>query len=220
MRDRNARSTYASFDWSGQKRTRSLRSQGKVSITPSVQYVVLILVWLRAESNDVAKHKKTSKDMVLIKESKVQTDVASYFQESTSLVNKVVRAETLFAQFVAEHNLPFSIADHYTQLAKQMFPDSQVAERFSCDCTKTTCIIKGALAPTVCEKVVLQCQLQPFSILVDESNDRTCEKEVAILVRVWDQETKRVATRFLHIMPVCNIPTAENIFATVEETLK
>ena len=100
-----------------------------------------------------------------------------------------------------------------------MFAVSQVAEMFSCGHTKTTCIIKGALAPTVCERLFCSVSLQPFSMLVEESNDHTCEKEAAILVQVWDQETKRVATTFLQ-MPVCNIPTAENIFATVEETLR
>ena len=95
-----------------------------------------------------------------------------------------------------------------------MFPDSEVARNLSCARTKTTCIIKGALAPHIFE----QCQNQPFSILVDDGNDRACDKEVAISVRVWDDDIRRVATRFLN-MPVGNIPTAENVFASLEETL-
>ena len=46
-------------------------------------------------------------------------------------------AETLFAQFVAEHNLPFFVVVHHNQLVKQMFPDSRVAEKF-CARTNTT----------------------------------------------------------------------------------
>ena len=168
--------------------------------------------------NDVTKHKKTSKHMELLKQSTGQSQVSSYFRDNTRLDDKVIRAETLFSQFVAEHNLPFLVADHFTPLVKKMFPDSRVAEKFSCARTKTTCIIKGALAPAVCQKVVMQCQMQPFTILIDESNDRACDKEVAILVRVWDHDINRVATRFLD-MPVCNIPTAENLFASVEEAL-
>ena len=169
--------------------------------------------------NDIAKHKNMTKHIELVKQSKgqPQTEVSSYFQESTSNSDKVIRVETLFDQFVAEHNLPFSVAHHYTQLAKQMFPDSEVARNF-CACTKNTCIIKDALAPHVFGKVVAQCQNQPFSVLVDESNDCACDKEVAILVRVWDDDIRRVATRILN-MPMCNIPTAENLFASLEETL-
>ena len=104
--------------------------------------------------NDIAKHKNTTKHIEMVKQRKGQTEVSRYFQESTSNCAKVIRAETLFAQFVAEHNLPFSVADHYTQLAVQMFPDSEVARNFSCARTKTTSIIKGALAPHVFEKIV------------------------------------------------------------------
>ena len=139
-----------------------------------------------------SKHKNTTKHIELVKQSKGQTEVSSYFQESTSNSDKVIRAETLLAQFVTEHNLPFSAADHYTQLAVQIFPDSEVARNLSCARTKTTCIIKGALAPHVFEKVLTQCQNQPFSVLVDKSNDRACDKEVAILVRVWDDDIRRV----------------------------
>ena len=107
--------------------------------------------------NDIAKHKNTTKPIELVKQSKAQTEVSSYFQESTSNSDKVIRAETLFAQYVTEHNSPFSVADHYTQLAMQMFPDSEVARNLSCARTKTTCIIKDALAPHVFFKVVTQC---------------------------------------------------------------
>ena len=57
-----------------------------------------------------------------------------------------------------------------------------------------------------------------FSVLVDESNDRACDNEVAILVCVWDDDIRRVATRYLNV-PVCNIFTAENLFAALQEAL-
>lgn len=111
--------------------------------------------------NDVTKHKKTLKHMELIKQNKGQSQVTCYFRDNTRLDDKVIRAETLFSQFVAEHNLPFLVVDHFTPFVKQMFPDSQVADKF-CARTKTTCIIKGVLAPAVCKKVVMQCQTAIF----------------------------------------------------------
>jgi hypothetical protein len=65
------------------------------------------------------------------------------------LDRKVVSAESLFAYFIAEHNLPFAIADHFTQLVPKMFPDSQVAGKFACSRTKTTQIIKRVLGPVL-----------------------------------------------------------------------
>ena len=42
------------------------------------------------------------------------------------------RAEVMFCHFVAEHNLAALIADHVTDLAREMFPESEIAEKFKC----------------------------------------------------------------------------------------
>jgi hypothetical protein len=41
-----------------------------------------------------------------------------------------------FFSFVAEHNLPFAISDHFTKLCKKMFTDSEFAKGFACVRTK------------------------------------------------------------------------------------
>ena len=60
-------------------------------------------------------------------------------------VTNFVKAEVLFANFMAEqnlpallaeHNLPVLLADHFTDLARLMFPDSDIAKRFRCKRTK------------------------------------------------------------------------------------
>ena len=48
------------------------------------------------------------------------------FMPTKSVDDQVARAETLFSNFVAEHNLPFTVSDHFTDLCKKMFPDSKL----------------------------------------------------------------------------------------------
>jgi len=48
------------------------------------------------------------------------------------VADKVTKAEVLFTSFIAEHNLPFLVADHFTQLCKVMFTDSEIAQKFNC----------------------------------------------------------------------------------------
>ena len=55
---------------------------------------------------------------------------------------QVQRAETLFVQFVVEHNLPFRVGDNFTKLVKSMFPDSEVARQFQCSRTKTSVLAR------------------------------------------------------------------------------
>lgn len=130
-----------------------------------------------------------------------------------SYISDVMRAEVLFSNFVAEHNIPFLVADCFTRLCKAMFPDSKIASKFSCSRTKTTQIVKRSLAPSLHQEVVEHLKNNPFSLAIDESNDRNCDKSLAILVRYF---TDRSRTSFL-AMPICNIGTAANIFEHIQQ---
>ena len=57
----------------------------------------------------------------------------------------------------------------------------------------------------------------PFSIMMDESNDKT-DKSCVILVRVLDPAVGYVRTRFID-MPVVNIGTAQNLFSALKLSL-
>ena len=56
--------------------------------------------------------------------------------------NSVINARILFAQFIVEHNLPPTCADHAGKLFRSMFPDSDIAKKLKCAGTKTTALIK------------------------------------------------------------------------------
>ena len=114
--------------------------------------------------------------------------ITNFVSNSQSTLEKsVIRAQTMFAFAVAEHNLPFSVTDHFSDIVKKMFPDSEIAAKFACKKTKCTQIVKQALAPDFFKKVGDQCKNQPFSILVDESNDRGTQKCLAVMVRIFEE---------------------------------
>ena len=137
---------------------------------------------------------------------------------SHSFQNFVTKAEVLFAQFIAEHNLPFSVGDHLTKLVKKAFPDSKIAEKFQCGHTKTAAIVNKALAPHYMEAIIPAACDGPLTIMMDESNKRSDDKACAILVKMIDPTTFRVVNRFLG-MPLCNIPNSANLFSVLQATL-
>lgn len=92
-----------------------------------------------------------------------------------------------------------------------MFPDSEVAKKFSSGRTKTTALVKYALALAFNSRVVTVSQSSPFSILCNGGNDQINRKCFAVLVRYWGQSQQQLVTRYL-ALPVCNIATAEALF--------
>ena len=166
--------------------------------------------------NDIERHLKGTVHGSNVSASKQTVNLKSLFTHDVP--DKVTKAEVLFANFVAEHNLPFLVADHFTQLCKVMFPDSDIASKFSSKRTKTTHMINGAIAPVFNKKVTSLCKKEKFSVMIDESNDNGDDKCLTILVRVLDRDIKKVTTRFL-AMPICNIRTAQNIFSCLNKVL-
>lgn len=89
---------------------------------------------------------------------------------------------------------------------------------WSADNNNTFCIFLGAIAPELDKDVILTCQTQPFGLLIDESNTMDKNKDLVILARVYDN-TLEVVTKFIDL-PVCNIGTADSIFAKLESSLR
>ena len=68
--------------------------------------------------NDLKKHSITEKHTRLQKSQNTTAPVTNYFFTVNADTEDVIRSETLFTHFVAEHNLPFAVADHFTRLCK------------------------------------------------------------------------------------------------------
>ena len=96
-----------------------------------------------------------------------------------------------------------------------MFPNSQIAKRFRCTATKTTCIGKGALNQYFLEAAISLCKENPFSLLCDKRSD-TDRHNFAILACTWDDKLGKPVTRFLD-MPVGNSGSAASLFELLEQ---
>ena len=136
---------------------------------------------------------------------------------------QVQKAESLFIQFVAEHNLPFRTSDHFTKLVKIMFPDSNIARQFHCSRTKTSVLARYGNGQFCHGILIYMLTSSPtpiyYNLLVDESNDRGVEaKDLVVLLRFFDPSARKAVTRFVDL-PTANDGTAAAIFMKIDECL-
>ena len=85
--------------------------------------------------------------------------------------------------------------------------------------TKVSAIVNEALGPHFKSNMLKRAQEGPVTIMMDESSKHSNNKACAILIQFLDDATMRVENRFLD-MPICNIATAEKLFATLETSLE
>jgi len=128
------------------------------------------------------------------------------------------KAELRFTGFLAEHNLPLAAADHLGSLIRCSFPDSKIAQNYSCARTKSTCLLNDAISPDLLSSLVSDMQIRPFSLCVDGSNDSGLQKMNPITVRIYDDSQHKVCCKFLNMCPTCE-STADAIFKAVSDVL-
>lgn len=79
--------------------------------------------------------------------------------------DQVLSAELKWAAFLAEHDVPENIQE----LFSLMFPDSKVAQQFTCARTKATYLITDGFGYSVHSSLVDRLKEMKFSVIVDES---------------------------------------------------
>lgn len=171
-------------------------------------------------ASDIERHVKTKKHQEADKLRSKNNTVTSYFASTSNpLDEKVMNAEMLWNKFLVEHNLPIAASDHAGPLFKAMFPDSEVAKRFSCGRSKATAI-NHCLANEISADIVQNMKKNPFSISTDGSNDGGEGQLYPIVVRTFDEEEGKVMTDMVCLKTCEGSSTGENIFKVLDSALK
>ena len=96
--------------------------------------------------SELKKHASTKKHQEsMLSVSKTRSLSQMLTQDRHS--DRVKKAEIKVAAFIiVEHNLPFRVMDHLSDLISASFPDSRIAQEFCSKRTKTRSIIKNVMA--------------------------------------------------------------------------
>lgn len=142
------------------------------------------------------------------------------FVVSTGEDNAVIKAETLFANFIVEHNLPIAVSDHIGPLCKAAFPDSNIANKYGSGRTKTTAIIE-TLSNDTSKSLALELSLGYFSLSTDGSSDTTTSQLYPVVVRYYDGSLGKIVTQLLSLPAMQEVSsTGENIFNLLNRNLE
>lgn len=109
----------------------------------------------------------------------------------------VLRAEIIWALKVVTSHYSLNSCTDIGQCFRIMFPDSDVAKKFTCGATKCSYLVCFGLAPFFIEVLTDAVRAADcFSVSFDESMNRVTQKEQMDLhVRFWDKD--KVVTRYL-----------------------
>nr|XP_015928697.2 uncharacterized protein LOC107455586 [Parasteatoda tepidariorum] len=165
--------------------------------------------------SDVVKHVSTlkHKDKVKIVD---QNKKLNLFSQSKD--QRVINAECLFSAFLVEHNLPLSASDHAGSLFRKMFPDSEIAKKYSSGRTKTTAIVKE-MGMKYKSALLDLIRTAPFCMSTDGSNN-TDSKLYPVVVTCFNPVKSEIESNLLTVPALEGDSTGCNIAQLIIKVLK
>ena len=112
-------------------------------------------------------------------------------------LEQVKRAEMKIAAYVIEHNLPFQVTDHLSDIVGSSFPDSTIAKRVHSKHTKTRHIVKHVLANYFEDHLVETLKKTTFATIIDETTDISSKKVLALVVHFFLKEKNESKSNLL-----------------------
>ncbi|CAG9790388.1 unnamed protein product [Diatraea saccharalis] len=154
-----------------------------------------------------------------------QSSVTKFFK-SSSLEDEVKKAELNMCALLAEHNLPFRIMDHMSEIINKCFSDPEVAKAYSCKRTKAAVLTYNVLKPELEKEMhadLRSCQnistgSPMFSLIIDESTDVSSTKMLAIVTKYFSEKSSTLKTKFLATVDLEG-ETAQNLFDALSKAL-
>lgn len=164
--------------------------------------------------SEIQKHEKGQSHIKKCKSIINQPTLSVFSQQNIKLNQSVQAAEIRISSFIAEHNLSFRISDHLTQLIKSVSPDSKITPNITCGRTKCSNLIKNVTGNVMNQKLVTFLQKTSFSLIIDESTDKSAIKHLCLLVRL--NINGKFQDHFLSLLPLEDA-TSLNIYNKITE---
>ncbi|GBN16550.1 hypothetical protein AVEN_227752-1 [Araneus ventricosus] len=117
------------------------------------------------------------------------------FIESTQCLD----AELKWSLKCIESYYSYNSCKDISNLFREMFPDSKIAEKFSCGPTKCSYLISFGIAPYI-KGVLFKClgELNVYSLMFDEALNKSLQaKQMDLHIRFWNEKNQEVETRYV-----------------------
>ncbi|XP_036329830.1 uncharacterized protein LOC118741972 [Rhagoletis pomonella] len=163
----------------------------------------------------LTRHAKIKTHCANLEKKKNQLKLDEFVNEERATLAKQVRnAEFTIVVFCIMHNLPFRLVDYLPGLLYDCCTDSQIAKALKCHRTKATSLAE-ILGDKSKNKIVNVLQKSKFSLIVDETTDLSCRKALVLVVRYFDQLSRKVKDHFLQLIEL-DQSDSESIYRAIK----
>ena len=192
----------------------SLRNLGQVKVLLHILCLSGFSV-AYGEENDIidTRTPQSIRHMWILRNDEKLTDFGTNLA-TANLNQKIVKAKLLFSGFLLEHEheLPLTTADHAAKLFRNMFPDSEIVNKYRCGRTRTIHMLAGAVSKQITSDLKEELLLTPWYGLATDGSSDEDDKHLPFSVRHVDKDSGLIATSLLDIPNIISGSTAQQMY--------
>jgi hypothetical protein len=114
------------------------------------------------------------------------------------------RIEIKLCSFITEKNLPISIVEDLVPLLRNLFPSDPALREVKLGKQKATNVIRQVLGFHAIKKCVSKLRNEKFSVIIDETTDKSTTSQLAILAVYFNEKTFKLEIALVDLVPLSN----------------
>lgn len=190
-----------------------LSKSRKSTSSKDLAYCSVCNVDITCGKSEIVRHSKSQRHLRLSRQSNDLQSLTHFVISNSPLEKRARMIELHLCSFLAEHYLPISLSDPLLALLRKLFPESEPLKKVSFGKQRTSNIIRQVFGQCFSEELCIKLREKPFSVIIDETTDRSTSKQLSIMVQFYD---KSLVCVFLDLLEVKD-STAVGIFTAVKE---
>jgi len=152
----------------------------------------------------VQKHFSSEKHKVIEKSIKntIKINNVAAYNNAPNLTKETKIAEIRLAMFISEHSIALRTSDHLVSLFKSICLESNVVKNLTCNRSKMTALTNNVIGKYKFENLIERMKTQSFSIMIDESTDKSSTKHLAVVSRMVQNSNFEIRDEFVKLIEV------------------
>ncbi|KAG5881767.1 hypothetical protein JTB14_005530 [Gonioctena quinquepunctata] len=159
---------------------------------------IVCMTTITAHKRVLSKHSQSERHKYHLKQVS-NTPTIESMSRNAEIDMQVRRAELKLCSLLATNILPFSLMDTLSPLMENIFTDSTIAKQIAVRRTKATKLVKNVLGPSFENNLTGILRTKYFSLIMDETTDRSTIKQCAYTV-IYCDDRHKVITKFFDMV--------------------
>lgn len=194
-----------------------LQKSSRSTSSKHLAYCAICNSDITCSKSDIMRHAGSQRHKNLSLQQASNKSLASFLISNDPLDKSAKKMELRLCAFLAENYLPISLIEPLLLLLKILFSDNNALKRVCLGKQRASNVIRQVFGKYLLQELCEVLKERMFSVIIDETTDRSTTKQMSIIVQYWDNN--KMQNSFLDLVEIHD-SSADGLVSTLKQSLE